>query len=57
MKACDRIRTSDLLITNELHYQLCYTSISHDNNNIISQFFGFVKPLTEIFLTFFIAAY
>ena len=26
--ACDRIRTCDLLITNELHYQLCYTSVN-----------------------------
>ena len=25
--ACDGTRTCDLLITNELHYQLCYTSI------------------------------
>ena len=29
--ACDRTRTSDLLITNELHYQLCYTSIKMIN--------------------------
>ena len=25
--ACDVTRTRDLLITNELHYRLCYTSI------------------------------
>ena len=25
--ACDGTRTCDLLITNALHYQLCYTSI------------------------------
>ena len=25
--ACSRTRTGDLLITSEMHYQLCYTSI------------------------------
>ncbi len=29
--ACDGTRTCDLLITNELHYQLCYTSILNCN--------------------------
>lgn len=30
-KAGDVTRTRDLLITNELHYQLCYTSITTIN--------------------------
>ena len=32
--ACDGTRTCDLLITNELHYQLCYTSISKRYNTL-----------------------
>ena len=41
--ACDGTRTCDLLITNELHYQLCYTSIY----DIISQVFEFVKQIEK----------
>lgn len=32
--ACDGTRTCDLLITNELHYQLCYTSITKRYNTL-----------------------
>ena len=63
-KACDRIRTSDLLITNELHYQLCYTSIYeyamtpsklcpvHHNKYIIPHHNKFVKPFLKKILLF-----
>ena len=35
-------RTHDLLITNQLHYRLCYTSIIH-NVSIITDKSDFVK--------------
>ncbi len=37
-------RTHDLLITNQLHYRLCYTSA---NSNIILDKSRFVKPFFE----------
>ena len=40
--ACDGTRTCDLLITNELHYQLCYTSII--------KFLNFVRCCTVVAL-------
>ena len=42
--AGDVTRTHDLLITNQLHYRLCYTSIlSLDNSSIIQINTAFVK--------------
>ena len=41
-RACDGTRTCDLLITNELHYQLCYTSII--------KFLDFVRCCTAVAL-------
>ena len=40
--AGDVTRTHDLLITNQLHYRLCYTSIIH-NVSIITDKSVFVK--------------
>ena len=48
-----RTRTPDLLITNQLHYQLCYTSISA-TNAIIHYDFSFVNRNLILFLIFFI---
>ena len=55
--AGDATRTHDLLITNQLHYRLCYTSINlhfntyNYNESIISYSIGFVNnkktPLGE----------
>ncbi len=46
--AGDGIRTCDLLITNQLHYRLCYTS----DYNIISQFNGFCNTFLNFYLFF-----
>ena len=46
-----RTRTPDLLITNQLLYQLSYTSISLERSNTIPQFFFFVKCFLN-FLSF-----
>ena len=42
--AGDVTRTHDLLITNQLHYRLCYTSVlDFDNVSIIPDSFPFVN--------------
>ena len=43
--AGDVTRTHDLLITNQLHYRLCYTS----DPIIILDFFSFVKVFLKVF--------
>ncbi len=49
--AGDGIRTCDLLITNQLHYRLCYTS----DFNIISHMYKFFKSFFEfLFFLFFL---
>ncbi len=43
--ACDGTRTCDLLITNELHYQLCYTSIF----NLQVILYSIIKTFSSVF--------
>ena len=41
-------RTHDLLITNQLHYRLCYTSVlDFDNVSIIPDSFPFVNIIFQ----------
>ena len=40
-------RTHDLLITNQLHYRLCYTSIFYCNGTIITDSPCFVKIFSQ----------
>ena len=50
--AGERTRTPDLLITNQLLYQLSYTSISQCLNNI-AHLKRIVKPFFQIFISIF----
>ena len=49
--AGERTRTFDLLITNQLHYRLCYTS--NNSPNSIPFFLPFVKRILKNIQDFF----
>ena len=51
--AGDGIRTCDLLITNQLHYRLCYTS----DCNIISHSNAFFKSFLNFYFIFIMRFY